>query len=79
MKASFVADSAQHKAFSAVIPQCWQAAQQAQDTLGFEGAAESAPHGAQWNDYLGSSAIRFSAATALVAVAALLLMRSFLE
>jgi hypothetical protein len=74
MKPRFVADSAQYKAFSAVVPQCWQAAQQAQDTLDFE----SLQHGAQWNDYLGGSAIAFSAATALVAVGALLLMRSFL-
>jgi hypothetical protein len=78
MKASFVADSARYKALSVVVPQCWQAAQQAYDTLDFEAAMESAPHGAQWNDYLGSSAIRFSAATALVTIAALLLMRSFL-
>jgi hypothetical protein len=74
MKPRFVADSAQYKAFSAVVPQCWQAAQHAQDTLDFE----SVQHGAQWNDYLRGSAIAFSAATALVAIGALLLMRSFL-
>jgi hypothetical protein len=75
MKPRFVADSAQYKAFSVVVPQCWQAAQQAQDTLNFK----SARHGAQWNDYLGSSAIVFSTTTALVAIGALLLMRSFLQ